>query len=111
MRTKLKSILFSLLLVAVFALTAPTLAAQNPSTERPNILFIFSDDHAPHAIGAYNGWLKPSIQHRNIDVAGITRDRVQKQLLHEFDLWSQPCCDSDRQAQPQERLHEQWQLV
>ncbi|MDG2223062.1 MAG: sulfatase [Rubripirellula sp.] len=26
--------------------------------ERPNILFIFSDDHAPHAIGAYDGWLK-----------------------------------------------------
>jgi arylsulfatase A-like enzyme len=25
---------------------------------RPNILFVFSDDHAPHAIGAYNGWLK-----------------------------------------------------
>ena len=26
--------------------------------KRPNILFIFTDDHAPHAIGAYNGWLK-----------------------------------------------------
>ena len=26
--------------------------------EVPNIVFIFSDDHAPHAIGAYNGWLK-----------------------------------------------------
>ena len=26
--------------------------------DRPNILFIFSDDHAPHAIGAYDGWLK-----------------------------------------------------
>jgi len=26
--------------------------------DRPNIVFIFSDDHAPHAIGAYNGWLK-----------------------------------------------------
>ena len=25
---------------------------------RPNILFIFTDDHAPHAIGAYDGWLK-----------------------------------------------------
>jgi len=25
---------------------------------RPNILFVFSDDHAPHAIGAYDGWLK-----------------------------------------------------
>ena len=28
------------------------------AAERPNILFIFSDDHAPHAIGAYDGWLK-----------------------------------------------------
>jgi len=26
--------------------------------DRPNILFIFTDDHAPHAIGAYDGWLK-----------------------------------------------------
>ena len=26
--------------------------------ERPNIVFLFTDDHAPHAIGAYNGWLK-----------------------------------------------------
>ena len=26
--------------------------------DRPNILFVFTDDHAPHAIGAYNGWLK-----------------------------------------------------
>ena len=28
------------------------------TVERPNILFVFTDDHAPHAIGAYNGWLK-----------------------------------------------------
>ena len=28
------------------------------AADRPNIVFIFSDDHAPHAIGAYNGWLK-----------------------------------------------------
>lgn len=27
------------------------------AAERPNILFIFSDDHSPNAIGAYNGWL------------------------------------------------------
>ena len=25
--------------------------------ERPNIVFFFTDDHAPHAIGAYGGWL------------------------------------------------------
>ena len=28
------------------------------TNDRPNILFVFTDDHAPHAIGAYNGWLK-----------------------------------------------------
>ena len=28
------------------------------AARRPNILFIFTDDHAPHAIGAYDGWLK-----------------------------------------------------
>ena len=27
--------------------------------KKPNIVFFFTDDHAPHAIGAYNGWLKP----------------------------------------------------
>ncbi|MDG1853265.1 MAG: sulfatase [Verrucomicrobiales bacterium] len=31
---------------------------QSGAAERPNIVFIFSDDHAPHAIGSYNGWLK-----------------------------------------------------
>ncbi|MEX0793713.1 MAG: sulfatase [Pirellulaceae bacterium] len=28
------------------------------AADRPNILFIFTDDHANHAIGAYDGWLK-----------------------------------------------------
>ena len=41
---------------------APAAAA-----DRPNILFIFSDDHAPHAIGAYNGWLKDVDPTPNID--------------------------------------------
>jgi arylsulfatase A-like enzyme len=41
---------------AVFAaLVAATSLADDT---RPNIIFIFSDDHAPHAIGAYDGWLK-----------------------------------------------------
>ena len=26
--------------------------------QKPNAVFVFSDDHAPHAIGAYDGWLK-----------------------------------------------------
>ena len=32
--------------------------AFSTENKKPNILFIFTDDHAPHAIGAYNGWLK-----------------------------------------------------
>jgi len=40
------------LIVLLFPLT---LAAEK---KRPNIVFFFTDDHAPHAIGAYNGWLK-----------------------------------------------------
>ena len=43
----------SLLTLALFCLAAVASAAQ-----RPNIVFVFSDDHAPHAIGAYGGWLK-----------------------------------------------------
>ena len=42
--------------------STPLLAA-----DRPNILFIFSDDHAPHAIGAYDGWLKSVNPTPNID--------------------------------------------
>ena len=43
-----------ILLLAAFAL-ATAITAQE---KRPNIVFVFSDDHAPHAIGAYDGWLK-----------------------------------------------------
>lgn len=37
------------------------------AADRPNIVFIFSDDHAPHAIGAYDGWLKLVNPTPNID--------------------------------------------
>ena len=42
------------LLLGCFALLP-----SSPAAERPNIVFFFTDDHAPHAIGAYNGWLQP----------------------------------------------------
>ncbi len=35
--------------------------------DRPNIVFIFTDDHALHAIGAYDGWLKSVNPTPNID--------------------------------------------
>ena len=42
-------------------------SAIDAADQRPNILFIFSDDHAPHAIGAYDGWLKSVDPTPNID--------------------------------------------
>lgn len=46
---------FAFLYASFVLLVAATTAG---AADRPNILFVFSDDHAPHAIGAYNGWLK-----------------------------------------------------
>jgi arylsulfatase A-like enzyme len=63
MQIQLKSISRVLCLIAAAAI-AGTAAAD----DRPNILFIFSDDHAPHAIGAYDGWLKSVDPTPNIDV-------------------------------------------
>lgn len=44
---------------------APVTAAD--ATGRPLIVFIFSDDRAPHVIGAYDGWLKAVNLTPNID--------------------------------------------
>ncbi|MEM9479119.1 MAG: sulfatase [Verrucomicrobiota bacterium] len=52
-------------LLNLFALLG--FAAGAVAAERPNIVFIFTDDHAPHAIGAYNGWLKSVNPTPNID--------------------------------------------
>ncbi len=51
----------------LLALAATTTAVAAQPAARPNIVFIFSDDHAPHAIGAYNGWLKSVNPTPNID--------------------------------------------
>ena len=44
-------------------LSCPALAA----SDQPNILFVFTDDHAPHAIGAYGGWLESVDTTPNLD--------------------------------------------
>ena len=50
------------------------LVAWSGEPTRPNIVFIFTDDHAPHAIGAYNGWLSSVNPTPNID--RLARDGV-----------------------------------
>jgi arylsulfatase A-like enzyme len=52
-----------LALLALFCMVSLGQAA-NP---RPNIVFIFSDDHSPNAIGAYGRWLKSLNPTPNID--------------------------------------------
>ena len=47
-----------MLLAATFVVGLFLSPADSRADDRPNILFVFSDDHAPHAIGAYDGWLK-----------------------------------------------------
>lgn len=44
--------------ILILAAVIGSSLATADAADRPNILFIFSDDHAPHAIGAYDGWLK-----------------------------------------------------
>ena len=57
----------SIIMLFLVALANVVGGAETRAEERPNILFIFSDDHAPHAIGAYDGWLKSVDPTPNID--------------------------------------------
>ncbi|MDF1756198.1 MAG: sulfatase [Verrucomicrobiales bacterium] len=50
--------MMKLRLFLTLAVTVIGLPFLQGADKRPNILFVFSDDHAPHAIGAYDGWLK-----------------------------------------------------
>ena len=53
----------SLLLISAFAAFA---------ADRPNIVFLFSDDHALQAISAYGGRFKDIAPTPNIDLLGVT---------------------------------------
>ena len=55
------------LLACFFSISSLMLTSIGLAAERPNIVFIFTDDHAPHAIGAYDGWLKSVNPTPNID--------------------------------------------
>ncbi|MEN1678392.1 MAG: sulfatase [Planctomycetota bacterium] len=55
------------LVIALILLLQLSLLTSSGLAERPNILFIFSDDHAPHAIGAYGGLLAGVDPKPNID--------------------------------------------
>jgi arylsulfatase A-like enzyme len=47
-----------IVLLLIQMCSAACILNQSAASERPNILFLFTDDHAQHAIGAYGGPLK-----------------------------------------------------
>ena len=53
--------------VALLVMSAHAIASAAEEPQRPNILFIMSDDHAAPAIGAYNGFLANVAPTPNID--------------------------------------------
>ena len=74
----------------------------------PNIVFIFSDDHAYQAISAY-GDPRKLIETPNIDRIGQGRDAVRPLPRAQLDLRAEPGHRPDRQVQPPQRLLQQHQ--
>ena len=69
-RSKCQSV--GLALAAIVLCVMPTLSSIARAAQRPNIVWIFSDDHACSAIGAYGGRLKDENLTPNID--SLARD-------------------------------------
>ena len=66
------------LLTIILALGTLSLRA----AQKPNILFIFTDDHAYQAVGAYNSWLKELCPTPNID--SLARDGMLFEQCYSF---------------------------
>ena len=56
-----------LVLASGCTFTEPSTIGADAEAQRPNILFVFTDDHAAHAIGAYGEWLSEVAPTPNID--------------------------------------------
>ncbi len=70
--------MFRFLLLPCFAIPS-SLSAAEKETTTPNIVWIFTDDHAPNAIGAYNSRFQPLNPTPNIDklaAEGMIFDRA-----------------------------------
>ena len=82
-------------LTVLFLLAIPGLAgAERMKAKQPNILFIFSDDHAYQAISAY-GDPRKLIETPNIDRIA-PRGAVRSLRRHELDLRTEPRHGFDR---------------
>ena len=76
--------------VTLFTLFAGLLTVAEAKSERPNILFVFTDDHAPRAIGAYNGWLK------SVNPTPVIDKLAREGMLFEKSFCSNSICGPSR---------------
>jgi arylsulfatase A-like enzyme len=67
MKALFTTILTCMLLVLSTSCTVDKTGEPPASTNRPNILFIMSDDHSTSTVGCYNSWLADHISTPNID--------------------------------------------
>ena len=84
--------------LACGAVAGPSFAQSN---KRPNLLFIMSDDHAAHAIGAYGGRFAPLNPTPNLDQ--LASEGVRLDNVYKFDLYAQPRDFDDGAIQPYQR--------
>ena len=73
--------------LVVLATDAYALGAQGARPARPNILFIMTDDHAAHAIGAYGSRVNKT---PNLDRLAREGRAPDERLRHQLDLHAEP---------------------
>ena len=76
--------------ITLLTLLSGLVALAQAKSDRPNILFVFTDDHAPHAIGAYDGWLK------SINPTPIIDKLAMEGMLFEKSFCSNSICGPSR---------------
>ncbi len=76
--------------ITLFTLILGLVAIAKAKSDQPNILFVFTDDHAPHAIGAYNGWLK------SVNPTPIIDKLANEGMLFEKSFCSNSICGPSR---------------
>jgi hypothetical protein len=80
----------------------PGVQSQPHPSQRPNIIYIMSDDHAYQAISDYGGPLRDLAPTPNID--RIAREGVRFDRCLVTNSISGPCCHPYRQIQPFKRF-------
>lgn len=75
---------------ALLTLLVGLVSSVQAELDRPNILFVFTDDHAPHAIGAYNGWLK------SVNPTPVIDKLAKEGMLFEKSFCSNSICGPSR---------------